>query len=316
MKNSKPLSLQEIKSIYEKPFNRLLFEAHQVHRDNFDPNEIQKSSLLSIKTGSCPEDCAYCPQSAHYDTGVEKEALMDEEDILKAANAAKQSGATRFCLGAAWRSPSDKQVDNVSSIVAKIKDTGLETCATLGMLSESQARTLKTRGLDFYNHNIDSSENFYKKIVTTRKYQDRIDTLKIVIGSGLKTCSGGIVGMGETIEDRLEMLMTLRALPKSPESIPLNILEAIPGTPLESVPALDPLEFVRLIACTRIVFPKSYVRIAAGREKLSDEAQALCYFAGANSVFLGEKLLTAKNNAPTSDARLFEKLDIENSPQL
>lgn len=300
--------------LYSKPFNDLLFAAQLVHREHFNPNEIQMSSLLSIKTGGCPEDCAYCPQSAHYDTGVKSSPLMQVREVIEAAQAAKQSGASRFCIGAAWKSPKDGELERVADMISQIKSLGLETCATLGTLNANQAERLKTAGLDYYNHNVDTSPKFYETIITTRKYAERIDTLKVVATTGMKVCSGGIVGMGETVEDRLRMLEVLAELPTPPESIPLNLLIPIEGTPLSGANYVDPIDFVRLVATARIMFPTSYIRIAAGREHMSNECHALCFLAGANSMFLGETLLTAGNPGPERDTKLLGQLGMNNHP--
>jgi len=296
--------------VYSRPFNDLLFEAQGVHRKNFNASEIQISSLLSIKTGGCPEDCAYCPQSAHYKTGVKSSPLMNMDDVLVAARQAKLEGATRFCMGAAWKNPKDGDLDLIGEMISQVKSLGLETCATLGTLSLKQAQELKDFGLDFYNHNLDTSPEFYKTIVTTRQFSERVSTLTVVSNVGMKVCSGGIVGMGESVEDRLRMLEALNDLPTPPESIPLNFLIPIQGTPLAGTPQLDPFAFVRLVATTRILFPKSYIRIAAGRENLSDEFHALSFLAGANSIFLGERLLTAANPSPDRDSKLLCRLGI------
>ncbi len=302
-----------LSKLYLRPFNDLLFEAQRVHREHFDPNRIQMSSLLSIKTGGCPEDCAYCPQSAHFATGLKSEPLMKKEEVWARAREAKTQGAERFCMGAAWRSPNEKDLKEVCEMVAGVKAMGLETCATLGLLSPEQSSQLKEAGLDFYNHNIDSSPDYYKNIISTRNFGDRIDTLNNVSRAGMKVCCGGIVGMGETLEDRLKMISELTNLETPPESVPLNLLIPIEGTPLEKSPPLDALSFVRLIAVTRIALPRSYVRIAAGREFLNEEAHALCFFAGANSIFLGEKLLTAKNPSENVDMALLGKLGLRTS---
>jgi biotin synthase len=282
-------TVEEVKALFAMPFNDLLFLAATVHRRHFDPNKVQLSRLLSIKTGSCPEDCKYCPQSAHYDTGLEREQLMEIEKVLAAAAKAKEEGATRFCMGAAWRNPNDKD---------------------FGMLSTEQAGALAEAGLDYYNHNIDTSEEHYKEIITTRTFQDRLDTLANVRQAGMKVCCGGIVGMGETEDDRAAMLTTLATMEDHPESVPVNLLIRVPGTPLDGVADTDPLEFVRTIAVARILMPKSHVRVAAGRQSMSDEMQALCFFAGVNSIFSGEVLLTAGNAAPNSDASLFDRLGL------
>ena len=303
-------TVDEVKALFAMPFNDLLFLAATVHRRHFDPNKVQLSRLLSIKTGSCPEDCKYCPQSAHYDTGLEKEQLMEIEKVLSAAAQAKAEGATRFCMGAAWRNPTDRDFGKVLKMVEGVKALGLESCATLGMLSTEQAGALAEAGLDYYNHNIDTSEEHYKEIITTRTFQDRLDTLANVRQAGMKVCCGGIVGMGETEDDRAAMLTTLATMEDHPESVPVNLLIRVPGTPLDGVKDTDPLEFVRTIAVARILMPKSHVRVAAGRQSMSDEMQALCFFAGVNSIFSGEVLLTAGNAAPNSDASLFDRLGL------
>jgi len=272
---------------------------------------VQISTLLSIKTGSCPENCSYCPQSAHYKTGLKKEPLMALDDVLMAAKKAKEAGASRFCMGAAWRGPRDEDLNQVCSMVSEVKKLGLETCVTLGLLKDDQALQLKEAGLDFYNHNIDTSEEFYNKIITTRTFQDRIDTLDQVRKAGLKVCCGGIIGMGEDNEDRIKMLVTLANLDEPPESVPINKLIRIPGTPLEGQKEVDPFDFVKTIALARILMPGSYIRLSAGREQMSDEMQALCFLAGANSIFYGEKLLTADNPIPENDHLLFERLGLE-----
>lgn len=304
-------TLEQAKSIFNLPLNDIIFEAQTIHRKHFSASKVQISTLLSIKTGSCPENCSYCPQSAHYQTGVKKEPLMALDDVLKAAQKAKESGASRFCMGAAWRGPRDEDLEQVCAMVSEVKKLGLETCVTLGLLKDDQALQLKEAGLDFYNHNIDTSEDFYDKIITTRTFQDRIDTLGYVRKAGLKVCSGGIIGMGEGNEDRIKMLVTLANLEKSPESVPINKLIRIPGTPLEGQEEVDPFDFVKTIALARILMPKSYVRLSAGREEMSDEMQALCFLAGANSIFYGEKLLTADNPIPENDRLLFKRLGLE-----
>ena len=309
--NSVNWTLEQILELFELPFNDLIFKAANIHRENHDPNKIQISTLLSIKTGSCPENCKYCPQSAHYNTGLEKESLMAMDKILEAARSAKDSGASRFCMGAAWRSLHDRDVDNICEIVKEVKKTGLETCMTLGMLTKKQSDALKTAGLDYYNHNIDSSEEFYSEIISTRNFADRLETLKNVRESNLNVCSGGIVGMGESREDRAKMLMILANLPKQPESVPINMLVKIKGTPLENVEDLDQFEFIRTIAIARIMMPKSAVRLSAGREEMNEQTQALCFFAGANSIFYGEKLLTTQNPEIIRDQKLMKKLGIE-----
>lgn len=300
--------LKEVLTLFDLPFNDLLFYAHGVHRKSFDPNEMQISTLLSIKTGGCPENCKYCPQSAHYDTGLEKESLMDVDSILQEAQKAQESGASRFCMGAAWRNLHDRDVDNICNIVKEVKKTGLETCLTLGMVTNDQAKKLKKSGLDFYNHNIDSSREFYEKVITTRTYDDRLETLKNISDSKINVCCGGILGMGETRDDRMEMLITLTNMLNHPKSVPINLLEKVEGTPLEDTPDFDVFEFIRTIAVARIMLPKSYVRLSAGRRNLSQEAQSLCFFAGANSIFYGEKLLTQQNPAENSDLALLDKL--------
>jgi len=309
--NRHDFSVDEVLKIFELPFNDLIFKAAEIHRANHNPNAVQISTLLSIKTGSCPENCKYCPQSAHYNTGLEKESLMEISKILEAANAAKKAGASRFCMGAAWRSLHDRDVKKICEIVDEVKKTGLETCMTLGMLTESQSKQLKDAGLDYYNHNIDSSEEFYSEIITTRNFQDRLNTLKNVREAGLNVCSGGIVGMGETREDRAKMLIVLANLPKHPQSVPINMLVKVKGTPLDNVAELDQFEFIRTIAVARIMMPKSAVRLSAGRENMNEQTQALCFLAGANSIFYGEKLLTTANPEMERDKKLFEKLGIE-----
>jgi biotin synthase len=287
-----------------------MFRAQTAHRQHFDPTEVQISTLLSIKTGGCPEDCAYCPQSARYDTGVRAEKLMALETVLAEARAAKSAGASRFCMGAAWRSPKDRELDSVCEMVEAIKALGLETCATLGMLTAAQARRLKESGLDYYNHNVDTSPEFYGQIITTRVYQDRLETLDHVRAAGIHVCCGGIVGMGETRTDRVGMIAALACLPVHPESVPINMLVRVAGTPLGDEPMLDPLEFVRTIAVARITMPRAVVRLSAGREDMSEETQALCFLAGANSIFYGPKLLTTPNPECDRDRVLIEKLGL------
>jgi len=299
-----------VREIYHLPFNDLLFRAHTVHRENFDPNTVQLSRLLSIKTGGCPEDCGYCSQSAHYPTGLKASKLMDVERVIAEAERAKAGGATRYCLGAAWRSPKDRDLDTVVAMVQGVKALGLETCATLGMLSPSQADTLAEAGLDYYNHNIDTSERYYPEIVTTRSFTDRLETLGHVREAGIKVCSGGILGMGETAEDRIDMVATLANLPVPPESVPINMLIPMPGTKLADAPPVDPIEFVRIIALARILMPQSHVRLTAGRTRMSDEMQALCFFAGANSIFVGDTLLTAANPGDDRDSSLLRRLGL------
>ena len=304
-------SREEVEHLFALPFNDLLFQAQTVHRANHDPNAVQVSTLLSIKTGGCPEDCAYCPQAARYATGVKAEKLMSVEAVLARAQAAKDAGASRFCMGAAWRSPKDRDVAKVAEIVTAVKSLGLQTCATLGMLTQPQADTLKSAGLDFYNHNLDTSPDFYGEIIHTREFQDRLDTLEHVREAGLKTCCGGIVGMGESRAQRAGLLATLANLPEHPESVPINRLVQVAGTPLAGTDALDPFEFVRSIAVARILMPASVVRLSAGRETMDDALQALCFAAGANSIFYGEKLLTTGNPDVEHDRRLFERLGLK-----
>ncbi len=301
---------QEVRALFELPMNDLLFQAQSVHRQHFNPNEVQVSTLLSIKTGSCPEDCKYCPQSAHYNTGLEKQRLMEVEAVLNKARQAKESGSTRFCMGAAWKHPTERDMPYVIEMVRGVKAMGLETCMTLGMLQESQAQQLAEAGLDYYNHNLDTSPEFYDKIITTRSYEDRLNTLQHVRDSGMKICSGGILGMGETARDRYGLLMQLANLPQQPESVPINMLVKVQGTPLENVEDLDPLEFIRTIAVARIMMPKSHVRLSAGREQMSDELQSMAFFAGANSIFYGECLLTTPNPETNRDLQLFKRLGI------
>jgi biotin synthase len=304
-------TLDEARALFALPFSDLLYQAQRVHRLSFDPNRVQVSTLLSVKTGACPEDCAYCPQSVRYDTGVEREEVLDVAAVVAAARAAKQGGATRFCMGAAYRSPKPKQLEQVKDMVRAVRELGLETCATLGMLSPGQARELKDAGLDYYNHNLDTSEAFYSEIVTTRTYQDRLDTLQSVRDAGLKVCCGGILGMGESELDRVQLLHTLATLPQHPESVPVNQLVQVKGTPLDGLPPLDPLELVRTIATARLMMPGSYVRLSAGRTDMSDAVQALCFLAGANSIFYGERLLTTPNPGRNHDDELFARLGIE-----
>jgi biotin synthase len=301
----------EVLDLFALSLNDLIFQAQSWYRQFFDPNAIQLSTLLNIKTGGCPEDCAYCPQSARYHTGVNAEQLLDLEAVKAAAIEAKQKGAGRFCMGAAWRSPKDRELDKVIDMIAVVKSVGLETCATLGMLTENQARRLQAAGLDFYNHNLDSSETFYETIISTRTYQDRLDTLEAVRASGMSVCCGGIVGMGETPRDRAQMLITLANMPRHPESVPINLLVKVEGTPLQDEPELDPFAMVRMIAVTRIMMPASYVRLSAGRTEMNDECQALCFLAGANSVFYGERLLTTDNPEFRRDQSLFARLGLK-----
>jgi biotin synthase len=299
---------EQVRALFAAPFPDLMFRAAQVHRENFDSSEVQISTLLSIKTGGCPEDCAYCPQSAKFDTGVKAEKLMDLDAVLAEARAAKAGGASRFCMGAAWRSPKDRDLDKVCEMVEGVKALGMETCATLGMLTGDQARRLKDCGLDYYNHNLDTSPEYYGEIITTRVYQDRLDTLEHVREAGMHVCCGGIVGMGEGLEDRIGMIATLASLPAHPESVPINMLVRVEGTPLAGTATLDPLDFVRTIAVARICMPASVVRLSAGREDMSEETQALCFLAGANSIFYGPKLLTTPNPGRDRDMALLDKL--------
>jgi biotin synthase len=310
-KKTQDWQVEEVLELFSMSFNDLIFKASTLHRQNHNPNEVQISTLLSIKTGACPENCKYCPQSAHYDTGLEKQALMPIDKILESAENAKKAGASRFCMGAAWRSLHDRDVEKICEIVEAVKETGLETCMTLGMLTDSQSKKLKEAGLDYYNHNIDSSEEFYSEIISTRNFADRLNTLKNVREAGLNVCSGGIVGMGETREDRAKMLIVLANLPKQPESVPINMLVKVKGTPLENVANLDPFEFIRTIAVARIMMPKAKVRLSAGREEMNEQTQALCFLAGANSIFYGEKLLTTQNPQTQKDQELFAKLGVK-----
>jgi len=301
---------REIHGLFDLPFPALIFRAQTVHREHFDPTEVQISTLLSIKTGGCPEDCAYCPQSARYDTGVQADKLMALETVVAEARAAKSAGASRFCMGAAWRSPKDRDLDSVCEMVEAVKGLGMQTCATLGMLAAPQARRLKQAGLDYYNHNLDTSPEFYGQIITTRVYRDRLETLEYVRDAGIHVCCGGIVGMGETREDRVGMVAALASLPEHPESVPINMLVRVVGTPLADEASLDPIEFVRTIAVARIAMPRSVVRLSAGREDMSEETQALCFLAGANSIFYGPKLLTTPNPGRDRDRELMEKLGL------
>ncbi|NBX30078.1 biotin synthase BioB [bacterium] len=303
-------SRDEVIRLFNQPFNDLLWQAQSAHRAHFNANEVQISTLLSIKTGGCAEDCGYCPQAAQYDTGVKANKLMCADDVVAEAKKAKAAGASRFCMGAAWRSPKDKDVVKVAEMIAGVKALGMETCATLGMLTPEQAQQLKDAGLDYYNHNLDTSPEYYGNIITTRTYQDRLDTLAHVRDAGMNVCCGGIVGMGEKQDDRAGLLMALANLPKHPESVPINLLVQVEGTPLKGVEALDPFEFVRTIAVARIMMPASYVRLSAGREGMSRELQAMCFLAGANSIFYGEKLLTTPNPSANEDMQLFAQLGI------
>lgn len=301
---------EEIQALLELPFNDLLFQAQSVHRQHFDPNAVQISTLLSIKTGACPEDCKYCPQSGHYNTGLEREKLMQVEAVLAEARKAKAVGASRFCMGAAWKHPSAKDMPYVLEMVRGVRELGLETCMTLGMLTRDQAERLSEAGLDYYNHNLDTSPEYYGEVITTRTYADRLETLDHVRQSGMKVCCGGILGMGESVDDRAGLLQQLANLPAHPESVPINMLIRIQGTPLEHVEDLDPIDFIRTVAVARILMPGSHVRLAAGRELMSDETQAMAFFAGANSIFYGERLLTAQNPQANHDRRLFERLGL------
>ncbi len=302
--------VSEVQALYNLPMNDLLFKAQTVHRETFDPNQVQTSTLMSIKTGACPEDCAYCPQSGHYNTGLSKEQLVALDEVIKNAKNAKRTGATRFCMGAAWRSPRGKDFPVVLEMIKEVKALGLETCVTLGMVNGEQTAQLKEAGLDYYNHNLDTSAEYYDQIITTRTFQDRLDTLTKVREAGINVCAGGILGMGESLNDRLGLLKELANLPEHPQSVPINQLIAVKGTPLENAKSLDPFEFIRMIAVARIMMPKSYVRLSAGRENMSDEMQAMCFFAGANSVFYGEKLLTTDNPDMDHDLQLFARLGI------
>lgn len=303
-------TFEEVRSLYDLPFNDLVFQAQSVHRQHFDPNAVQVSTLLSIKTGACPEDCKYCSQSGHYNTELEKEKLMEVEKVLDEARRAKENGASRFCMGAAWKHPSAKDFPHVLEMVKGVRAMGMETCMTLGALSVEQTEALAEAGLDYYNHNIDTSRDYYKTIISTRSFEDRLDTLAHVRDAGIKVCCGGIVGMGEGMNDRIEFLKELANLPKHPESVPINNLVKIKGTPLEDVDDLDEFEFIRMIAVARILMPESHVRLSAGREEMNDQMQALCFLAGANSIFYGEKLLTTPNPEEHDDMRLFQRLGI------
>ncbi|WP_019023233.1 MULTISPECIES: biotin synthase BioB [unclassified Thioalkalivibrio] len=300
----------EVEALLDLPLNDLIFRAQTVHREHFDPNAVQVSTLLSIKTGACPEDCAYCPQSAHHDVELERERLLPLEEVLEAARNARAQGATRFCMGAAWRNPTDKNLERVIEMVRAVKDEGLETCMTLGMLKAEQAKRLSEAGLDYYNHNLDTSPEFYGNIISTRTYEDRLETLEHVREAGMNVCCGGILGMGESRRDRARLLQQMANLPKHPESVPINQLIQVEGTPLHGIEDLDPLEFVRTIAATRILMPASYVRLSAGRTEMSDEMQALCFLAGANSLFYGDTLLTTPNPGENHDLALFERLGL------
>ncbi|ATC94594.1 biotin synthase BioB [Pseudoalteromonas tunicata] len=304
-------TLSQVKELFEQPFNDLLFQAASVHRQNFKPNEVQISTLLSIKTGACPEDCKYCPQSGHYKTDLERERLMEVEKVIEQAKLAKDKGATRFCMGAAWSDPKDRDMPYIEQMVKGVKELGLETCMTLGMLDNHKAHALKSAGLDYYNHNLDTSAEYYEQIITTRTYQDRLDTIDHVRDAGMKVCSGGIVGMGEEAKDRFGLLMSLANLPQQPESVPINMLVKVKGTPLENVDDLDHFEFIRTIAVARIMMPKSYVRLSAGRTAMNEQMQSMCFFAGANSIFYGDKLLTTENPEADADMQLLKKLGMK-----
>ena len=303
-------TVSQVEALYQMPLMDLLFRAHQVHRENFDPNEVQRSALLSIKTGGCPEDCSYCSQSARYKTDTEREALMQVEDVVTAAKEAQAKGATRFCMGAAWRGPKEKELEVVTQMIREVKALGMETCVTLCMLKDGQAQKLKEAGLDYYNHNLDTDAEFYDKVITSHKHSDRIDTIAQVRGAGIKVCSGGILGLGESRRNRAAMVAQLANLNPAPDSVPINNLVAMPGTPLAQTEKIDNFEFLRTIAAARITMPKSYVRLSAGREAMSQEMQAMCFFAGANSIFYCDKLLTASNLDINSDQSLFEKLGL------
>jgi len=307
-------TLDEVWALARLPFNDLLYRAHTVHRRHFDPNAVQMSTLVSVKTGGCAEDCAYCPQSAHHETGVQAGHMMDAAEVLDRARAARASGATRFCMGAAWRSPKPRQVEQFAGLIREVGALGLETCATLGMLTGPQAQQLKDAGLDYYNHNLDTSERHYPQIISTRSYQDRLETLQNVRNAGLKVCCGGIIGLGEELRDRVELLHTLATLPAHPDSVPVNQLVAVEGTPLADAAPVDPLDFVRVIALARILMPASHVRLSAGRTAMSDEMQALCFFAGANSMFYGERLLTTPNPQADRDLVLLDRLGLRPEP--
>ncbi|WP_136659949.1 biotin synthase BioB [Nitratireductor sp. XY-223] len=308
---AKTWSREEAEAIYHLPFNDLIFQAQTVHRQHFDPNRVQKSQLLSIKTGGCPEDCGYCSQSAHHKTGLTASKLIEVERVLAEARRARDAGSTRYCMGAAWRNPKPRDMPALVAMIEGVKAMGMETCMTLGMLTPEQALELKGAGLDYYNHNLDTSERHYSEIITTRTYADRLDTLANVRDAGMKICSGGILGMGEKAQDRIDMLVTLANLPEPPESVPINMLIPIEGTPLENAEPIDPLEFVRTIALARIMMPQSHVRLSAGRTEMSDETQALCFLAGANSIFSGDTLLTADNPEDDADTVLFRKLGLQ-----
>ncbi|HUG76875.1 MAG TPA: biotin synthase BioB [Burkholderiales bacterium] len=302
------MNVEDAAQLFELPFSELLYRAQTVHRLHFDPAEVQLSTLLSVKTGGCPEDCAYCPQSRRYATGVDDEPLLELDEVVRAAAAARASGATRFCMGAAWRGPKEKDLEQVIAMIREVKDLGLETCATLGLLKPGQAERLREAGLDYYNHNLDTSPQFYGAIIGTRKYRDRLETLQRVRAAGIRVCCGGIVGMGESRRDRAALIAQLASLDPHPESVPINDLVSVEGTPLAGAAGLDPLEFVRTVAAARIAMPSAWIRLSAGRERMPDAVQALCFMAGANSVFYGEKLLTTGNPAAGRDRALFDRL--------
>lgn len=310
MSTLKRWTLKEARALFDMPFLDLVFQAQQVHRQHFDPSQIQVSTLLSIKTGACPEDCKYCAQSARYKTGLEKERLMEVQQVIESAKKAKAAGSTRFCMGAAWRNPHERDMPYLEQMVKEVKALGMETCMTLGKLDDSQASRLAQAGLDFYNHNLDTSPEFYGSIITTRTYQDRLDTLDKVRNAGIKVCSGGILGLGEEVKDRATMLVQLANLPQPPESVPINMLAKIKGTPLADNEDVDPFDFIRTIAVARIMMPRSYVRLSAGREQMSEQTQAFCFMAGANSIFYGCKLLTTTNPTEDKDHQLFRKLGL------
>jgi biotin synthase len=303
-------TLDEIRELLRRPFNDLVYEAQAVHREHFDPNTVQVSTLLSIKTGGCPEDCGYCSQSAHHRTDLERERLLQIDEVVNAAKQAKDKGSSRFCMGAAWRKPHDRDFEHIENMIREVKALGMETCMTLGMLTPVQAQRLKQAGLDYYNHNLDTSPEYYGEVITTRTYQDRLDTLAYVRDADINVCCGGILGMGEGEVDRASLLQQLANLPEHPESVPINLLVQVEGTPLYGVDRLDPLDFVRTIAAARILMPASWVRLSAGRTDMSDELQALCFLAGANSIFYGERLLTTDNPEADHDRRLFDRLGI------
>ncbi|MDX9988373.1 biotin synthase BioB [Thiothrix unzii] len=303
--------IEEVNALLAMPFSDLMFKAHQVHREHFAANQVQISTLLSIKTGACPEDCGYCSQSAKNDTSLEREKLLPLQEVIDSAKTAQTQGATRFCMGAAWRNPTDKNLERVIEMVQAVKGLGMETCVTLGMLTDRQASRLKEAGLDYYNHNLDTSPEFYGNVISTRTYQDRLDTLDHVRNAGINVCSGGILGMGETRQDRARLLQQLANMKFHPESVPINDLVKIEGTPLSGVDKLDPFEFIRVVAAARIMMPKSYVRLSAGRTEMTDEMQAWCFFAGANSMFYGDKLLTTDNPGESHDQQLFTRLGIQ-----